>query len=51
MAKKKLEKVFGRFFNCYLEIDIYLNIIKYLNIAIHIFKNIKLSKRDKSLRK
>lgn len=34
--------------NCHLDIGIYLDITKYLNISGRIFKNVKLSIRDGS---
>ncbi len=43
-SKRKLAKVKLSY---YIDITMYLNIKKYLNITKHIFKSIKLSKRDK----
>lgn len=51
MAKKGLKKAFGKFFDCHLKIDTHLNIAKYLNFAEHIFESVKLSKRDKDLKR
>ena len=50
-GKKGLKEAFNKFSNYHLEMDAHLNIVKYLNIIIYIFENIKLNKRNKGLKR